>query len=89
MTLVAPWLPSRSGGTIPIKFELSALPVCKWLQAIYKTAAPSLFTIAASKGQSNIRSDLHPDRRSNNLLANPPFNISAVEQEWLIDMVRR
>jgi hypothetical protein len=50
---------------------------------------PSLFTIAASHGQSNIRSVLHPDRRINNLLANPPFNISAVEQEWLIDMVRR
>jgi hypothetical protein len=85
----APWLPSRSGGKIPIKFELSALPVCKWLRALYKTAAPSLFTIAASQGQSNIRSVLYPDRRINNLLANPPFNISAVEQEWLIDMVRR
>jgi hypothetical protein len=85
----APWLPPRSGGTIPIKFALSALPVCKWLRALYKTAAPSLFTIAASKGQSNIRSVLHPDRRINNLLANPPFNISAVEQEWLIDMARR
>jgi hypothetical protein len=59
------------------------------LRAIYKTAPPSLFTIAAGKGQSNIRSDLHPDRRTNNLLANPPFNISAVEQELLTVMARR
>jgi hypothetical protein len=89
MAHAAPWLPSRSGGTIPIKFELSALPVCKRLRAIYKTAAPSLFTSAASKSQSSIHSNLHPDRRTDNLLANPRFNISAVEQEWLIDMVRR
>jgi hypothetical protein len=88
MSHAAPWLPSRSGGTIPIKFELSALPVCKWLRALYKTAAPSLFTIAAGKGQSNIRSDLHPDRRTNNLLANPPFNISAAERVLTV-MVRR
>jgi hypothetical protein len=56
---------------------------------MYKTAAPSIFTSAASKGQSNIRSVLHPDRRSNNLLASPPFNISSVEQELLTDMARR
>ena len=89
MSHAAPWLPSRSGGTIPIKFELSALPVCKWLRALYKTASPSLFTIAASKGQSNIRSVLHPDRRSNNLVSSPPFNISSIEQELLTDMARR
>jgi hypothetical protein len=89
MSHADPWLPPRSGGTIPVKFALSAFPVCKWLRALYKTAAPSLFTIAASKGQSNISSVLHPDHRSNTLLASLPFNISAVEQELLTDMARR
>ena len=84
MVHAAPWLPSRSGGAIPVRFEISALLAGKWLRAIDKTAMPLPFTVAC-KGESNI----HPDCRTNNLLPNPPFNLSDVEQERSIDMVRR